>query len=127
MFFLKWFISYVSNTHAGSVTDRFLTEDTNIVAQFTPGYSVLFDKGFNVQDLFLQYKVTARTPPLIRSERQFSPSEVAVRKRIARARVHIERVIGRLKEFRLLDHTSLLNLVDLVDEIWINSCAITNM
>ena len=125
--FLKWFISYVSDTHAGSVTDRFLTEDTNIVAQFTPGYYVLFDKGFNVQDLFLQYKVTARTPPLIRSKRQFSPSEVAVRKRIARARVHIERVIGRLKEFQLLDHTSPLNLVDLVDEIWINSCAITNM
>ena len=56
-----------------------------------------------------------------------TPSEVAVGKRIARARIHIERVIGRLKEFRLLDHTLPLNLVDLVDEIWIIACVITNM
>ena len=39
----------------------------------------------------------------------------------------MERLIGRLKEFRLLDHALLLNVVDLVDEIWIIACAITNM
>ena len=57
----------------------------------------------------------------------FTPSEVAVGKRIARARIHVERIIGRLKEFRLLDHTLPLNLVELVDEIWIIAYAITNM
>ena len=56
-----------------------------------------------------------------------TPSEVAFVQQIARARIHIERVIGRLKEFRLLDHTLPLNLVDLVDEIWITACVITNM
>ena len=45
-------ISYISDVYAGSATDRFITEDTNIGAQFTTGYSVLFDKGFNVQDFF---------------------------------------------------------------------------
>ena len=39
----------------------------------------------------------------------------------------MERVIGRLKEFPLLDHTLPLNLIDLVDEMWITTCAITNM
>ena len=57
-----------------------------MVAQFTPDCSVLFDKSFNVQDLFLQYKVTARIPPFFRSKRQLTPLEVAVGKRIARAR-----------------------------------------
>ena len=66
-------------------------------------------------------------PPFLRSKRQLTPSEVAVGKRVARARIYIEPVIGRLKEFRLLDHTLPLNLVDLVDEIWITECAITNM
>ena len=100
---------------------------SHIAAQFTPGYSALFDNGFNVQDLFLQYKVTARIPPVFKSKRQLTSSEVAVEKQITRARIHIERVIGRLKEFPLLDHTLLINLVDLVDEIWIFGCAITNM
>ena len=75
----------------------------------------------------MQYKVTARMPPFVRSKRQLTTSEVAVGKRITRAKIHIERVIGRLKEFRLLDHTLPLNLVDLVDEIWIIACAKTNM
>ena len=35
-------ISYIS----GAGTDRFITEDTNISAKFTPGFMVLFDKGF---------------------------------------------------------------------------------
>ena len=76
-------ISYISDAYAGSATDRFVTEDTNIATQFTPGYSVLFDfyfKGFNVQDLFLQRNVTARVPPFVRSKRQPAPSEVAVGK-----------------------------------------------
>ena len=46
-------ISYISDAHAGLATDRFITENTNIAAQFTPAYFVLFHKGFNVHDLFL--------------------------------------------------------------------------
>ena len=34
--------------------------------------------------------------------KQFTRSEVYQGKRIARARIHVERVIGTLKEFRLL-------------------------
>ena len=120
-------ISYLSDAYSGSSTDRFITEHTNVAAKFTPGFYVLLDKGFNVQDLFLQHQVVTKIPPFVRSKRQLTPSEVAVGKRIATARIHIERAIGRLKEFRLLDHTLPLNLLDLVDEIWIIACAITNM
>ena len=63
-----------------SAIDRFITEGTNVAAQFTPGYSVLFGKEFNVQVLFLLYIVTARIPPFVRSKRQLTPSEVAVGK-----------------------------------------------
>ena len=61
-------ISYISDAYSGSAIDRFITDDTNEEAQFTPGYSVLFDKGFNVQNLSLQYKVTLTIPPFVRSK-----------------------------------------------------------
>ena len=51
---------------------------------------VLFDKGFNVQDLFLSRQVKCVLPPFVRSKRQFTRSEVYQGKRIARARIHIE-------------------------------------
>ena len=120
-------ISYISDAHAGLATDRFITENTNIAAQFTPAYFVLFHKGFNVHDLFLWYKGTAGVPPFIRSKRQLTPSEVAVGRRITRARIVIEDVTGQLKMFRLLDRTLPSHLFDLVDEIWIIACVITNM
>ena len=51
---------------------------------------VLFDKGFNVQDLFLSRQVKCVLPPFLRSKRQFTRSEVYQGKRIARTRIHIE-------------------------------------
>lgn len=120
-------ISYISPAYAGSCTDRFITEDTNVAAKFTPGFTVLFDKGFNVQDLFLFRKVTCVLPPFVRSKRQFTRSEVYHGKRIARARIHVERVMGRLKEFRLLSNTLSISMIDLCDHIWTIAGAILNM
>ena len=88
---------------------------------------VLFDKGFNVQDIFLDRQVKCVLPPFVRSKRQFTRSEVYQGKRIAKARIHVERVIGRLKEFRLLKNTLPLTMVDLCDHIWIIAGAIVNM
>ena len=78
---------------------------------------VLFDKGFNVQDLFLSRQVKCVLPR----------SEVYQGKRIARARIHVERVMGRLKEFRLLNHVLPINMIDLCDHIWNVAGAIVNM
>ena len=110
-------ISYISESYAGSCTDRFITEDSEVFTKFTPGFMVLFDKGFNVQNLFLCCQVTCVLPPFVQGKRQFTRSEVYHGKCIARARIHIERVMGILKEFRLLDHKLPLSMVDLCDHI----------
>ena len=120
-------ISFMSTAYGGSCTDRYITEDTQIARKFTPGMMVLFDKGFNVQDLFLPYHVKCVIPPFVRMKRQFTRSEVYHGKRISKARIHIERVIGRLKEFRILDNTLPITLIDLCDHIWTIAGAITNM
>ena len=103
--------------YPGWATDRLITEGTNIASHITPGYSALFDKGFNRHDLILQYKVTAKIPPFITGKRYVTSSEVAAGELIARRRIYKEHVTDRLKEFRLPDYTLPLNLVDHVDEI----------
>ena len=120
-------ISFVSRSYSGSASDRFITEDSNVVQKFHPGFIAMFDKGFTVQDIFLPRQVKVKVPPFVRSKRQFTPSEISECKRIARARIHIERVMGRLKEFRLLDHTLPLTLLDIIDEVWLIAAAITNL
>ena len=88
---------------------------------------VLFDEGFNVQDLFLSRQVKCVLPPFVRSKRRFTRSEVYQGNGIARARIHIERVMGRLMEFRLLNHVLPINMTDLCDHIWNVADAIVNM
>ena len=78
---------------------------------------VLFDKGFNVQDIFFEKQVKCVLSFFVRSKRQFTCSEVYQGNWIARARIHVERVIGRLKEFQLLQNTLPLTKVDLCDHI----------
>ena len=120
-------ISYISEAYGGSSSDRFITEDTNVASKFTPGFIAMFDKGFNVQDLFLVNQVKCVLPPFVRRKRKFTRSEVYHGKRIARARIHIERVMGRLKEFRLLNNTLPISMLDLCDHIWNIAGAVTNM
>ena len=66
-------------------------------------------------------------PSFVRSKPQFTRSEVYQGKRIAGARIHIERVMGRLKGFRLLNHVLPINMTDLCDHIWNVAGAIVNM
>ena len=98
-------INYISDAYAGLAIYRFVTELINIAAQFTSGYSALFDGGFNLQGLFLQYKVITKISYFVTSKGQLTSSEVAARKQIARARVPVECVIGPLQSFWLPDHT----------------------
>jgi hypothetical protein len=42
-------------------------------------------------------------------------------------RIHVERVMGRLKVFRLLENILPLTMIDLCDQIWIIAGAIVNM
>ena len=37
-------ISDISEAYGGSASDRFITNDTNVAAKFTPGFIALFDK-----------------------------------------------------------------------------------
>ena len=86
-----------------------------------------------VEDLAFRFGVSVSlatsiiTVPFVRSKRQFTRSEVYQGKRIARARIHIERVMGRLKECRLLNHVLPIIMTDLCDHIWNVAGAIVNM
>ena len=120
-------ISYISDAYGGAASDRFITEDCGVVRKFSRGMVALVDWGFNVQDLFLKHHVTVAMPPFTKGRKQFTKLQVEKAKTISRARIHIERAIGRLKEFKLLQHELPLNMLDLADHIWVTAAAITNL
>ena len=60
------------------------------------------DKGFLIQDLLAPLGVRLNVPPLLQSKQQMPVEDVVKTKKIAQLRVHVERAIGRVKEYRIL-------------------------
>ena len=59
------------------------------------------DKGFNIQHLLAIYDTVLIAPPMMRKNNVSAGASTATR-RVATSRVHIERMIRRLKSFNFL-------------------------
>ena len=66
------------------------------------GDSVMADRGFIVQDLLASRDITVNMPTMLRGVSQLPASTVLKDRRIANKRVHVERIIGLAKTFRIL-------------------------
>lgn len=95
-------ISYIPDTHGGSASDRLLVERGNLTRICEPGDSIMCDKGFDVQDVFAPFNIAINVPTFMRKKNQLSNSEVLHDRKIARHRVHVERVIGLAKTYKIL-------------------------
>lgn len=100
-------ITFVSDAYGGSCSDRQLVQASDLLQKdgmFSEGDSIMSDRGFNVQDLFCLRGVHLNLPSFLRNTNQL-PSEVVIKdRRIASKRVHVERVIGLAKRFKILSH-----------------------
>lgn len=95
-------ISHISPAYGGSVSDRQMIERSDIPNKCDPGDSIMADKGFEVQDLFAPYDVTVNIPSFFKKTNRLSGNAVLHDRKIASKRVHIERIIGLGKTYKIL-------------------------
>jgi len=69
---------------------------------FEKGDAIMADRGIMVQDLFANLDVCVNTPTTMRGVNQLPAKTVLKDRRIASKRVHVERVIGLAKTFKIL-------------------------
>lgn len=95
-------IVFVSEFFGGNTSDREMVLNSGILATLREGDLVLADKGFLVFDL-LPPGVRLNLPSFLdTSAKQFTTGQVEWSRNIARTRVHVERAIGRMKGYRIL-------------------------
>ncbi|XP_065662682.1 uncharacterized protein LOC136085315 [Hydra vulgaris] len=119
--------SFISKAYGGQASDRHITEDYNVINMFSEGSMCLADKGFNIQDLLLEKKVVLVCPPLKKKKKHFTQAKMQSAKEIAQSRVHVERSIRRLNEFRICKNELSLTMLDLIDHIYVICGALSNL
>ena len=74
------------------------------------------DKGFNIPDEFAARHVHLHVPPGKRRQSQMSVKATNKTSRIARLRILVEKVIRRIKSFRIIKYTVPINLVPALEQ-----------
>ena len=90
-------ISYVSKGWGGRASDKYITENCGILNHILPGDQILADRGFTVQESVGFYCAEIKIPPFTRGKKQLSRIEVDTARQLSRVRIHVERVIGLLR------------------------------
>ncbi|XP_052281004.1 uncharacterized protein LOC127878512 [Dreissena polymorpha] len=104
-------ISFLSPYWGGRVSDKEITEKTGFHELLEPGDLVLADRGFLIEEELAIRGAKLAIPPFARGKKQFSQKEVETARQLSRARIHVERAIGRIKNFRILQQTLPITLV----------------
>ena len=121
-------VIFVSDVWGGRATDKAITLDGNLIDLVEPYDVVLADRGFLVRDEFAVLNVKVVTPHFTRGRKQMTRKEVQESRRISRVRIHVERVIGRVRRnFRILNDVLPLGLVPQINNIVVACCGLTNL
>ena len=95
-------ISFISKCYGGCASDRFITEDCDILDKLQYGDNLMADKGFKISDLLISKGSQLIIPPFLKEKQRFSKKNSKKTFDIAKARIHVERAIARIKDFRIL-------------------------
>ena len=91
-------ISFVSEAWGGRTSDKFLAENCGILKNLLPGDLILADRGFTVHESVWYYGAQLNIPAFIRGKDQLDPVDIETTRGIANVRIHVERVIGTLRQ-----------------------------
>ena len=81
------------------------------------GDGLMADKGFRIEEEVNKLGLVLNMPPLASAATQMKPSHVTLTRKIARHRIHIERAIRRIKNFKILSRRIPISLFGNINEI----------
>ena len=115
---------FVSELYEGDINDVEIFRDSGILKHILPGDIILADRGFTVQELLHPLRAKLKIPAFLKGRQSLSAAEELETRRIAKARIHIERFNQRLKQFRLIGRKIPLSLSPIATQMVVVGCAL---
>ena len=129
-------ISYLSECWGGRISDKNLTQESTFLSLLEPGDVVLADRGFTMSEDIALRGAKLIIPAFTRGKTQLSQKDVEMSKQLSKVRIHVERVIGLMKNrYTILKGPIPLNTlkhkgdtgVANIDKILVVCSALTNL
>ena len=117
------FITHVSDLWSGSNCDKQITKSSGLIE---PGDVIMGDKGFFISDLCTPKGIYLIVPPT-KKNGKLSKHEVEQTRRIANLRIHVERTMERIKNFRIIQGVMPISMSERVSKIVFVVCALCNL
>lgn len=80
------------------------------------------DRGFTVKDILKELNIELNLQPFMEGRQQLPADQIQSGRKIASLRIHVERAIGRIKTFGILQETIPITLARLTNQI-VHVCA----
>ena len=129
-------IIFISEGYGGRASDKFITNDSSFLDNLLPGDVVIADRGFTVENEISFYQAKLVIPAFTKGKKQLHPLDIENSRKIASVRIHVERVIGHVKnKFKIFDSNLGIDLlktkegksIPTIDKIVHVACALTNL
>ena len=121
-------IVFVSVLYGGRALDKFTVNNCKIIDLFEAGDAIMVDKGFEIADECTNCNLKLHRPPYYSALRkQFPADKVDLCRTIARACVHVERTIQRIRIFKIFHGQLPWSLIDYGDKMLTVACALVNL
>lgn len=123
------FINFISQAYPGRISDKNIVAKSGYLARVPNGAYILADRGFkHVHNMLLQKNCILIRPASVGVNDQSTAKDVKESRQIASIRIHIERIIRRVREFHILHPHACTNhhLVHLMSHFALIACGIIN-
>ena len=104
-----------------------ITQRSGILDLLEQGDLVLADRGFLIEEKLAAHGATLAIPAFTRGKTQLSALEVERTRRLAQVRIHVERVMERIKNFSIISGVLPMQLVPHIDNIMMVCSALSNL
>jgi hypothetical protein len=124
------FISFVSKGYGGRLSDVSQCQCSGFLQTLAPGRSLMADRGFkHLEPLLDQQNVKLVRPPSIVNKQAMSAQDCDLTRKVAAARIHVERLIERLRKYAFVaPHSTVpISMVPLLDHAVIIAAGLTNL
>jgi len=112
--------------YGGRCSDKFIISDSGFLEHLHSGDEVMVGRGFMIRDVLNERGVKLTVPPCTKRDFQLLENSSCSRN-FAEVRIHMERVICRLKGFKILSETTPVSLIPMMDKILGICAALCNL